>query len=282
MPWFVFPFITIVILLVLLGIWERLVRIRARSWPVAQGNIDSIKIEERKGKHHRWYARLYYSFSVLGRRYTGRYSQEFSYQDDAENWIRDLQGKPVAVHYSSRFPALSSILDDDLQALLAARPPIATGTEPSPVPVPQLTGWKRALGLVLLAIAAVGFIVSAMVHISAWLAPNSASDFPWTPIHVLCFVTFVNTIAIIPKTRRRSETPQPRPWLVKLAIAVFIYAIANFIFWMVVAANHHGHLQPSQELRMFSGHWMLFFGWQVMFLDPVVHTRELRGGRTAL
>ena len=273
-PWPFFLIIAIVAVLVLLGIWERIVRIRARNWPVAQGNIDSTKVQERKGKRTRWYARLYYSFSVDGKRATGRYSQEFPYQDDAENWIRDLQGKPVLVHYWSRFPALSVIADDDLRRLLASRGPEpavpAANLAPGSAPFsPRLTGWKRALGLVLMAVAPVGFIVSAAVHILAWLGRNFGFDQSWAVMHIVCFCTFVVTVLLVPKTHRRSESPEPRPWLVKLAVAVFIYGIGNFIFWMIVSITHHG-LSPSQDLRFFSGHWMLFFIWQVVFLEPVV------------
>lgn len=276
MPWYVFPFVVIVAVLVLLGIWERLVRIRARNWPVVQGTIDSAKIDEYKGKSRHWYGRLYYSFSVLGRRYTGRYSTRFSYQDDAENWIRDLQGKSVSVHYSSRFPALSVIADDDIKLLLASRGPEPVAVPmATPAPVERLTGWKRALGLVLMAVASVGFIVSAVIHMSAWLEQNFGSNQSWMPLHVFCVVTFLMTMSILPKgARRRSEVPEVKPWLGWLAGSVTIYGIANFILWMIIAANHHGDLQPSQEVRFFSGHWMMFFIWQVVFLEPVVRRAD--------
>lgn len=88
--------------LVLLGVAERIIRGRAVSWPVAEGKIDSAPIEEFKGKRHHWTVRLNYSFMVYGKRYTGRYSCRFDYEDDAQSWAHHLQGKTVLVRHSPR------------------------------------------------------------------------------------------------------------------------------------------------------------------------------------
>jgi hypothetical protein len=41
----------------------------------------------------------------------------------------------------------------------------------------------------------------------------------------------------------------------------FIYAIANFIIFMIIAPSEKqvGHVPPSAAWRGFSGHWMLFY-----------------------
>lgn len=108
---------------VLLGVAERIIRGRAVSWPVAEGKIDSAPIEEFKGKRHHWTVRLNYSFLVYGKRYTGRYSRRFDYEDEAQSWAHHLQGKTVLVRHSPKWPPLSLILDGDLESVLNPSPP---------------------------------------------------------------------------------------------------------------------------------------------------------------
>src|SRR6185437_12002881 len=125
--------VTFASVLLILGIWEKNLLFRARSWPIAQGTIDSAWVHEHKGKHHRWIARLDYSFPLQQRRYTGRYSKTFSYQNEADDFVRDLTGKSLRVHYSSRWPVFSAALKQDVEELLQTRPV----AEPEPV-----TGWQ--------------------------------------------------------------------------------------------------------------------------------------------
>jgi hypothetical protein len=127
-------------LLVLLGIAERIIRGRAVSWPVAEGKIDSAPIEEFKGKRHHWTVRLNYSFLVYGKRYTGRYSRRFDYEDGAQSWAHHLQGKTVLVRHSPKWAALSLILDDDLESVLNPSPP-----EPAQPPI--CLAWRVSPGL---------------------------------------------------------------------------------------------------------------------------------------
>lgn len=272
----VMPITMIVILgfVFLLGVWERVLLLRARGWPVVQGIVDSAWVQEYSGKRHRWMARLDYSFLVRQKRYTGRYSRRFDDEEDARDWVRDLAGKPLLIHHSQRWPLLSFALQEDVNALLQTRLP-----EPPPSPAPS-SGQTVAVPLIrkllaypLMLFALAGFVLSLYVHIAAWLGRIVLPESWMFGIHAGMFVPFLTAIFLAPKSSRRSrnlETPLDGS-LGRTMLAVLVYAIANFVLFMVAAALNHGHASPLQEWRGFSGHWMLFYFWSFGFLYAAVY-----------
>lgn len=51
-------------------------------------------------------------------------------------------------------------------------------------------------------------------------------------------------------------------WMRSAVIALFIYALLNFAYFIYAAQQHPRHGVPFDvELRGFSGHWMVFYGW---------------------
>jgi len=92
----------------LVPVWRWLRRKRAAGWPVAEGRVESVEVNKpsfsfttRRGYY---VAELGYSYSVAGTPHSGRYRREFPTEHEAEEFVRDLKGKPVAVHYNSTRP----------------------------------------------------------------------------------------------------------------------------------------------------------------------------------
>jgi hypothetical protein len=109
------------------GLWRWLQQQRATGWPLADGRIESTEVAKpnfalttRRGYH---VARLRYSYSVFGNAYSGVYKREFRTEFKARNFVRDLEGKAVAVRYSPSRPSRSFVLDRDIQTILLIRPP---------------------------------------------------------------------------------------------------------------------------------------------------------------
>jgi hypothetical protein len=265
-----------VAVLAALGIWERVVRSRARSWPVAQATIDSALVQKYSRKGERWIARLNYSFQVPAGRRTGRYSRKFSYEGDAEDFVRDLQGKPLLVHYSTRWP-ISMALDEDVEMLLqtrSAQPPAteAIGTPPAPVPI-----LKKFIAYLMMPVALAGFLLSLYIHIAAWLG-HIVLEHSWIAwLHVGIFVPFITALVLSPKdSPRRRRVDHSSPLLGKAMLAVLIYALLNFIVFVVHMATSHGTDSQLWQWRGFSGHWMLFYFWSFGFLYDVVRPNSNR------
>jgi hypothetical protein len=82
--------------------WSWLRRKRAAGWPVADGRIESVKVSNRRlsftVSRSYYFAELGYSYSVAGTLNSGRYRRDFPTEQEADEFVRDLQGKAVVVH----------------------------------------------------------------------------------------------------------------------------------------------------------------------------------------
>jgi hypothetical protein len=97
--------------------WNWFRRQRAGGWPVAGGRIESVEITKPSfpftTKRGYYVAELGYSYSVAGTPHSGRYRREFPTEHEAEEFVRDLEGKAVAVHCNSTGPTSSALLEPD-------------------------------------------------------------------------------------------------------------------------------------------------------------------------
>jgi hypothetical protein len=98
-----------------------------RGWPTADGRIESVEINKPSfsftTKHGYYVAELGYSYAVAGTLNSGRYKREFPTEQEADEFVRDLQDKAVVVHYNPGKPSSSAMLESDIAALLQNRPP---------------------------------------------------------------------------------------------------------------------------------------------------------------
>jgi len=262
-------------ILVALGIWERLVRWRAKDWPATMASIDAVSISGPSGKGNKWQSRLDYAFTVLEKRYTGRYSQTFSFEEDAQEWIRDLRGKTVSVHYWPGWPALSVVEKNDIDELLRSRLPLPPDPVPGQASFQQMSPVKVILAYPLMIVAVLGFGLSFYVHVASIVGKAVLPESWFFPMHAAMFVPFFGALLLLPKKTARKKDSFAIPGsLGTLMIAILIYALGNFAWFMTYVATHGNSAPLIVQWRGFSGHWMLFHFWSFAFLYSVVRGRR--------
>jgi hypothetical protein len=121
-----------------------------------------------------------------------------------------------------------------------------------------------------MALSAIGLLLSIGAHIASLLGlPLPGGKLVWS-LHIGIFVVWLP--AVLVATRANHGRPQGDywknvlsgcpPWMRYAGYALFAYAIANFI-WFMVNSDSHANLQgdaPPSVVRGFSGHWMVFYG----------------------
>jgi hypothetical protein len=127
-------------------------------------------------------AELGYSYSTAGKVETGFYKREFGTEMEASEFVRELKGKPVVVHYNPIKPSSSAVSEDSIESLLQSR---------SPQPAWQLSAssvsdavpeWLRPFVWIFTVLSAVGFVLSLWVHfgqIAEWLPRHFSGFYTW-------------------------------------------------------------------------------------------------------
>lgn len=161
----------------------------------------------------------------------------------------------------------------------------------------------------LVALAAICFAMSALVHVLSVLGINVQRHFPivWI-LHILIFVVWFPAVLVsrnlVAKGNRKDfwklATLNAPSWMRILCIALIPYIFINFFYTELVLSEggvpgqrngkkvleNHGRMvkeltdreyeqQQDNEARAFSGHWMIFYmvGWTVL----VSHVRGSKG-----
>ena len=57
--------------------------------------------------------------SLAGTLNSGFYKRDCASEGEANEFVRDLQGKPVAIHYNVGKPSSSALLESDLESVFA-------------------------------------------------------------------------------------------------------------------------------------------------------------------
>lgn len=162
-------------------------------------------------------------------------------------------------------PALSLILDDDLEPLLNSSPP--EPAQPADLPGVASVPWTRKLiAYPCMAIAAAGFLVSLYVHVASWTGRIVLPQTWFLGLQVGAFVPFVAALILTPKTRRRGEVSRVPDALGKQMIATLAYWFFNLALLLFASAGHHGKADDLHEWRGFSAVWMFFYSWSFAFL----------------
>jgi hypothetical protein len=160
-----------------------------RGWPTADGRIESVEINKPSfsftTKHGYYVAELGYSYAVAGTLNSGRYKREFPTEQEADEFVRDLQDKAVVVHYNPGKPSSSAMLESDIAALLQNRPP---STVPDIPPANSVPDWFRPFLWFFVCFSAVGLIVSLWVHLGAVMGRRVAPEAFFWMLHVGIFV----------------------------------------------------------------------------------------------
>ncbi len=129
-PWFVYLWIVATLAGSFKPAWRWFKRKRSAGWPDAAGYIESVAVSQPKatsfsgGRSMPYVAQLNYSYSTPEGRNAGWYRRDFATEEEAHEFLRDLKGKPVAVHYNPHKPSSSCVSEPSLSLLLQSRAPV--------------------------------------------------------------------------------------------------------------------------------------------------------------
>ena len=256
-------------------LWRWTQRQRASGWPTAMGLIQSATINKAKpflpsatsrGKSTVYVAELAYSYSVGGEPNSSSYKREFGTEQEAWEFTRDLKGKPVAVQYNPNNPSKSTLSESSIETLLQTRPP--QPAEDYTATSDSIPRWLKMALWPIIALSAVGLMLSLWVHFGAVLGRRVApAAFFWI-LHIGIFVVWLPAVLV---ARNRVGTLNSRDfwkvvlkgspdWMRYMVYGFFGYAIINFALFMLKAPTGDGGANPPAVVwRGFSGHWMAFY-----------------------
>jgi Protein of unknown function (DUF3592) len=277
-PWFLYLWLAFLLLGWLVPAWKWLRRKRAGAWPAAQGHIETVEITKRRfslttqrGSH---VAQLGYSYAVTGVSYSGRYRHECGTEREAEEFVRDLQGKPVVIHYNPGKPSDCSMLEPDLATLLQARAP----TDESFNAVASLPAWSKPFLWFFAGLSAIGLSISIWLHVAVLMGrtPPSAA---WS-LHVGIFVVWFPAVfaaqGMVGYPKRKDlwkvilrNAPD---WMRYMVYGFFAYGFRLFVFDMFKDPALSGLNSPSSKWRGFTGTWMIFYSAALAILYSAAET----------
>jgi hypothetical protein len=251
---------------------RRLKRRAAEQWPTTQGVIESVDVQPTKhlfvfttprSRATSFIGQLVYSYSVQGNYYSGRYDRELATEAAALEFVRDLQRKPVVVHYNERNPNKSALAEQDVETLLRTRAPATDrGAE-----LGQIPDWVKPLLWPLVALAAVGFCVSVYFHIDTFLRHRAVPEPLFGLLHVGIFVVWFPAILV---AQKRFRTVQRKDlwkallkgspdWLRYVVYAFSAYTgVMDFLTFFVYSGSRRQD-DPVLTSRGFSATWMMFY-----------------------
>jgi len=283
-PWFVYLWIVLILSGWLKPAWRWLQRKRAAGWPNAEGYIESVEVTKPKAtlfsrsRSAPYVAQLSYSSSTAGERNAGWYRRDFATEREAYDFVRDLKGKPVAVHYNPHKPSSSCLSESSLSMLLQNRAPtLAAESYATADSVPESI---RPFLWVFIWIAAVGLVASLWVHVGAVMGRRVAPEAFFWILHVGIFVVWFPAVltarGVVGNVNRRDfwkvvlrRSPE---WMRYMVYGFFGYAFVNFLLFMTSApTGNNGPNPPAAVWRGFSGHWMAFYSAALAVLYSAAH-----------
>ncbi|HVT99129.1 MAG TPA: DUF3592 domain-containing protein [Acidobacteriaceae bacterium] len=252
--------------------WNRVKR--GTGWPVVPGRIvwtevrakdDSWSFGQRNGEN--FTAEIGFEYSLEGQSYSGDFSRDSGTEDEAREFIRDLDGKMVMVSYNPRKPTDATLTDTALADVLKTRAfdPVEAWAAATRRELPE---WVKPWLWLLIAISAAGFAVSLWVHIEALadreIAPQSLFWILHFVLFVVCFPAGLVAIRRVGSTQRRDfwkAVLRGSPLWVRLVL----YGVMGYETIIVLLAFVHNPLPGNQDgtsatdWRTFSGLWLVFY-----------------------
>ncbi len=270
-PWVMWVWLAFVVASFIPSLWKRYQRHRSATWPLTQGHIETLNVTQpSRWSHNRGQveiAEIGYSYSIDGTVYGGHYQRSFGSADAAWEFLRDLKGKPITVHYNLARPSSSSIAEDSLETLIQTRPPIPEGSLREEYAAPV---WVKPFLWLGVAYSAVGLILSLYVHIGALRGRQVLPEAFFFSLHIGIFVVWFPVVFLAKELSKGVQQKQDfwrgvlkgaPGWMLYMVYGFGAYAVVNFaIFLLHSPAKHVGSSGPSLvEWRGFSGHWMVFY-----------------------
>jgi hypothetical protein len=268
-PWVFYVWLAFILAGFAKPAWNRLRNQRATSWPVTDGRVESVQIDKPSlsftTKRGYYIAELGYSYSVAGTRNSGRYKRDFPTQHEAEEFVRDLRGTAVVVHYRADRASSSTLLEADIQTLLQNRAPAPVSDFPSESPVPD---WLRPFLWLFIFLSAIGLCLSLWIHLGAVMGRRVAPQaFLWM-LQVGIFVVWLPAILVAQKlvgnVNRKDlwklilkDLPD---WMRYMVYGILGYdVVISLLFLRRILGGGNGANPPTEIWRESSGHWMAFY-----------------------
>jgi hypothetical protein len=253
-------------------------RKRSSNWPTTVGQIESAEVTRPKsflvnysagGRQTPFCAEIRYSYSALGTSSSGICKRYFETEYEAQDFIRELPGKTVAVHYNPDKPAGSALSEPSLDTLLLNRPPIPESELSKRLMGEPIPDWLKPFLWLFAGLALLGLILSLWVHANALMGRRVAPEQYFFLLHAGIFVVFVPAVFVMQKRNhnmpsRNSWKVMLRgspPWMLYMVYGFFAYAMINFaiFFWHSQSRAKGGSGVPADTWRGFSGLRMLFY-----------------------
>ena len=280
-PWIIYLWLALLVGGWLLSSWRWLRRKRATGWPIADGRIESTEVTKPNfsftTKRGHYVAQLGYSYSVAGSIHSGLYKREFPTGPAADDFVRDLKEKAVAVRYSPSKPSLSMVLEPDIESILQNRPPSRDDESVTRAAIPE---WLRPFIWVFVWLSAIGLLVSLWVHIGTLMGHGIPSAF-WV-LHVGIFVVWFPAVLVAQRLVGNANRKDfwkvvlkgAPDWVRYMMYVLFAYEFVNFMISMGQAPNGGRHATTSADWRGFSGLWMVFYSAAFAILYSAAKTLD--------
>jgi hypothetical protein len=211
-------------------------------------------------KRGNYIAELGYSFSVAGILNSGRYKREFPTQQEADEFVRDLQDKAVAVHYNPAELSSSALLEPDIKFLLQIRAPAPAADYPGGAELGSRLDQTLPLALCL--------FFSLWVHLGAVMGRRVAPGAFFWMLRVGIFVVWFPAVLVaqrlVGNLNRRDlwkvVLKGSPDWMRYMVYVFFVYAFVNFLLFIgKTPSGSSGTNPPASVWRGFSGHWMSLY-----------------------
>lgn len=276
-PWFLYVWLAVFLAGWLKPLWPWIQRRRASSWPTTSGQIESVTVSEAKrsffstsprGSSPLYFAQLGYSYSIEGKVEAGIHKREFGTEWEASEFVRELKGKPVLVHYNPNKPSKSALSETSIESLLQTRPPNPNAEMFTSLALDSVPDWLRPFLWFFTVLSAVGLVLSLWVHLGAVTGRRVAHEEYFWILHVGIFVVWFPAVFVANKrvgnmNRKdfwKAALKGSPDWMRYMVYGFLGYAVVNFAFFIFQAPTGGGGANPPPIVwRGFSGHWMAFY-----------------------
>jgi hypothetical protein len=262
-PWFLYFIAASMLFSWMKPLWKWFQRKRAFNWPSIQGHIEATSIGSKKwsgDEDPHYVANLTYSYSAGGKSYLGLHGEEFHSEEEAGEFLRDLQGKPVMVAYSPQKPSNSLIMPMALDALLEMRTPIISANKNR-----EMSSIVRLVLWLLAALAAFGLAASLCINLAEISGRDMVGQSWFLVLTAGIFVVWIPANLAESRYRKSSRGTNnlkgrwknaPR-WARYVSSGLSVYVMVNV--FIAVARTPGEETSIGQVGLVFSAAWMNFY-----------------------